>query len=130
RPPAHPILACSRRSTGTPVWRAGWTTSVRAHCSRRPSRRVRIHARMWAARCYATGCMGFEQNPSSAEAIATEVMGPIRELAMAGDPEAQFLLGDVLAAGRIVRAGPEEAAYWYRLAAESGHVLAARALGR
>lgn len=58
----------------------------------------------------------------------------LRRAALAGDPEAAALVGDLYARGGQVQGGtlpPNflEAALWYRRAAETGHGAAARALG-
>ena len=85
-------------------------------------------ARMWMARCLSVGCMGFEPNESSARALAGDVIAEVRELAVTGEIEAAFLIGAASEDRLDAPVDFQEAALWYRRAAEAGHVLAARSL--
>ncbi len=54
----------------------------------------------------------------------------LRRLAIAEDPEVQYRLGLLVEQPRSwLQPDPEEAAYWYRRAAEQGHTGAAKRLG-
>ena len=86
-------------------------------------------ARMWMARCFSLGCMGYQPSESSGSGLADEVIAEVRELAFAGEVEAAFLIGAAHGEGVGESVDPEEAVRWYRRAAEAGHVLAARRLG-
>lgn len=86
-------------------------------------------ARMWMARCVSLGCMGYQPSESSASALAGEVIAEVRELALAGEIEAAFLMGAAHDEGVGEPVDPEQAVSWYRRAAEAGHVLGARRLG-
>lgn len=54
----------------------------------------------------------------------TETLSWYRRAAQAGDPEAQFLLGNILERGLKGPANPKAAVEWYRRAAEQGHAKA------
>jgi len=54
----------------------------------------------------------------------TETLSWYRRAAQAGDPEAQFLLGNILERGLKGPADPKAAAKWYRRAADQGHAKA------
>jgi len=86
-------------------------------------------ARTWMARCAATGCMAVRPAGSSPSPGDVETLAEVRELALAGDAEAAFLIGSSLNEGWGPVVDAAEATLWYRRAAGSGHVLAARALG-
>jgi hypothetical protein len=81
----------------------------------------------WRTRCAAVGCMGL---PAIGRSISlpAEVFDELRELAVAGESEAAFLLGAALEEGWAGEIDAAEAVDWYRRAAEAGHVVAARQL--
>jgi TPR repeat protein len=85
-------------------------------------------SRMWLARCYSTGRMQFERDPARARAIASECW---RRSATSphGEVEAIFLMGTAYDEGLGAEVSPEEAARWYRRAADRGHVLAQHNIG-
>ena len=64
---------------------------------------------------------GRDPNPTEGESW-------LRRAALAGDPEAAALIGDLYAAGGALPPNFAEAAIWFRRAAEAGHPVAARAL--
>jgi len=84
---------------------------------------------VWLARCYSTGRMGFERDPTRARAMASAVIGFVRAYAEQGEAEAIFLVGTAYDEALGVPEEPREAAEWYRRAAERGHVLAAHNMG-
>lgn len=88
-----------------------------------------ILARMWGARVYSTGRMGFPRDLKLARQTAEAVIADVERLANAGDAEAMFLMGTAFAEGlgRVVNA--ETAARWYEKAAREGHMLAQHNLG-
>jgi uncharacterized protein len=53
----------------------------------------------------------------------------LRRAALAGDPDAAALVGDLYVKNGLLPPNYTEAAGWYRRAAEAGHIAAARALG-
>ena len=57
-----------------------------------------------------------------AEKRAFDAFQDLQELAPAGDPEAQFTLGDMYRWGDIGAANFEKALYWYMRAAKQGNV--------
>jgi TPR repeat protein len=65
---------------------------------------------------------GVEANPIEGESW-------LRRAALAGDPEAAAVVGDMYAKGGKLPPNYAEAAIWFRRAAETGHRAAARALG-
>jgi len=86
-------------------------------------------ARMWLARVFSRGRMGFEQSEAQARRIAEAVIDTVRALAARDDVEASFLMGTAYAEALGVPQDEEEAARWYRRAGMRGHVLAAHNLG-
>jgi len=86
-------------------------------------------ARMWLARCYQKGRVGFQTDEPEAKRLADENIVFLRNLAAGGNPEAMFLLGSAYADGLGVAEDDETAAVWYRKAADNGHALAMNNLG-
>lgn len=86
-------------------------------------------ARMWLARCYSRGRMGFDRDEDLARSLAAGVIQEIRELAETDEPEAIFLMGTAYDEGLGVEANPATAVEWFTVAAEVGHVLAAHNIG-
>lgn len=86
-------------------------------------------AKAWMARCRRVGCLGFHGRASSAGTASRGIMDEIRQLAVAGEAEAAFLLGTSYAEGWGGPTDAAESVRWYRSAAEAGQVSAARALG-
>ncbi len=86
-------------------------------------------ARMWLARCYHKGRVGFQKDEAEAKRLAQENVGRLRELAEDGLPEAMFLLGAAYADGLGFPEDDEAAAQWYRKAADRQHALAMNNLG-
>jgi uncharacterized protein len=67
----------------------------------------------------------------SRDATQDPVLGEawLRRAALAGDPDAAALVGDLYVKNGRLPPNYTEAASWYRRAAEAGHLAAARALG-
>ena len=86
-------------------------------------------ARMWLARCYSRGRMGFDRDEDLARSLAAGVIQEIRELAETEEPEAIFLMGTAYDEGLGVEADPATAVEWFTVASETGHVLAAHNIG-
>jgi len=88
-----------------------------------------ILARMWLARAYSRGRLGYPRDEVRARAIAAIVVDAVRRQAAAGSAEARFLMGTVYDEGLGAPEDPAQAAEWFRAAAADGHVLAAHNLG-
>lgn len=86
-------------------------------------------ARMWIARAYSRGRMGFERDEGRARSAAADVVATIRMLAAGGDREAAFLMGTAHAEGLGVTVDEVEALRWYGRAAARAHVLATHNIG-
>lgn len=86
-------------------------------------------SRMWLARVYAAGRMGYTPEYNLAQAIAETVITDIQRLSELGEPEAAFLLGSAYAEGLGKDIDDAASAHWYRIAAEKGHLLAQQELG-
>lgn len=86
-------------------------------------------ARMWLARCYSRGRMGFAADPAKARALAAAEIAAIEKLAAAGVLEAVFLMATAFDEGLGTSEDPTMAAEWLRLAAARGHTLAQHNLG-
>jgi len=84
---------------------------------------------MWLARVYSTGRMTYPADRARAQALAESVIPAVEQLAGQGQAEAEFLLGTAWAEGLAKPVDAVEAAYWYRRAADRGHVLARHNLG-
>lgn len=110
---------------------AGYVDEARAHAlTREVAEETRSPvARAWLARCAALGCMGLPGGEPGLDPSG-EVMSELRELALAGDVEAAFLVGSALEEGWGAQVDSGEAALWYGRASEAGHALATTHLAR
>lgn len=88
-----------------------------------------VISKMWLARCYSRGRMGFEEDREKAQEIARLLSEEIMSLAEKGLLEAIFLMGTVRDEGLGKEEDPSKAAEWFRKAGERGHVLAQHNLG-
>lgn len=86
-------------------------------------------ARMWLARCYSRGRMGFVADVPKARALAAAEIATVEKLAAAGVLEAIFLMSTAFDEGLGRPEDPALAAVWVRRAAERGHTLAQHNLG-
>lgn len=81
-------------------------------------------ARMWVARCYSRGRMGYPRDADRARTLAAAVIDDVRRRAAAGELEAIFLMGTAYDEGLGVAEDPSTAVTWFRRAADAQHVLA------
>jgi len=84
---------------------------------------------MWLARVYSTGRMTFPADKAKAIELATTVIDEVEELALAGNAEANFLIGTAYAEGLGKALDPGTAVMWYRQAAAQDHTLALHNIG-
>ena len=84
---------------------------------------------MWIARVHSTGRMGFLQDRSLAQQIASSVIQDVERLAEEEVAEANFLMGTSYAEGLGNTTDLVEAATWYRRAALMGNMLAQHNMG-
>ena len=84
---------------------------------------------MWLARVYSTGRMTFAADKPRAIELAVAVIDEVEQLAMAGNAEANFLMGTAYAEGLGKPVDAAAAVYWYRRAAAAGVTLAQHNLG-
>ena len=119
-PDSAPRSICSACS---PSRARGWsaTPSARPTSIGRPRRRACAPARR------ATGSRCWKDAASRATCRTGESW--LRRAALAGDPEAAALVGDLYARGGDLPPNHAEAAMWFRRAADAGHKTAARTLG-
>ena len=112
--------------TGT----AGRVDDARAHTLLLEAvRRDDPLARMWLARCYSRGRMGFAADPAKARALAGAEIAAIEKLAEAGVLEAVFLMATAFDEGLGRSEDPTISGEWLRRAAARGHTLAQHNLG-
>jgi TPR repeat protein len=78
-------------------------------------------AQMWIAAPAFAATMEDVRNAIT-EKRSFDAFQDLQELAPAGDPEAQFMLGDMYRWGDLGPANFEKALYWYRRAAMQGNV--------
>lgn len=88
-----------------------------------------VLARMWVARAYSRGRLGYPRDETRAHAIATLLVDAVRRQAGQGSTEAVFLMGTACDEGLGVSADPAAALDWFRQAAAEGHTLAEHNLG-
>ena len=86
-------------------------------------------SRMWVARCYSRGRMGFETNEVEARNIARAIIDRIETLAEEDVAEAVFLMGTAYDEGLGKTSDMATAIDWYRRAANLGHFLAQHNMG-
>ena len=88
-----------------------------------------VLARMWLARMYSRGRIGYPTDPGRAHAIADQLIDAVRRQAVAGTVEAMFLMGTACDEGLGVPEDPALAFEWFTKAATTGHTLAEHNLG-
>lgn len=88
-----------------------------------------VLARMWVARAYSRGRLGYPRDEARARAIATELVDAVRRQAAAGVVEAVFLMGTARDEGLGVSEDPAAALGWFQKAAAEGHTLAEHNIG-
>ena len=88
-----------------------------------------VLARMWVARAYSRGRLGYPRDEARARAIAEQLLDAVRRQAGAGVVEAIFLVGTALDEGLGVAEDPATAFTWFQKAAAEGHTLAEHSIG-
>ncbi|MGE0812525.1 MAG: tetratricopeptide repeat protein [Vicinamibacterales bacterium] len=88
-----------------------------------------VLARMWVARAYSRGRLGYPRDPNRARVIAGQLLGAVRRQADAGSVEAAFLMGTAYDEGLGVNEDPAAALGWLQKAAAGGHTLAEHNIG-
>ncbi len=88
-----------------------------------------VLARMWVARAYSRGRLGYPRDEAKARAIATLLVDAVRRQAGLGSIEAVFLMGTAYDETLGVAEDPAIAFAWFQKAAAAGHTLAEHNLG-
>jgi len=88
-----------------------------------------VLARMWVARAWSRGRLGYPRDEARARAIAGMLVDAVRRQAEGGVVEAIFLMGTAYDEGLGVEEDPALALAWFRKAAGLGHTLAEHNLG-
>ncbi len=88
-----------------------------------------VLARMWVARAYSRGRLGYPRDETKARAIAGLLVDGVRRQAGQGSIEAVFLMGTAFDEGLGVSEDPATALAWFQKAAAAGHTLAEHNLG-
>lgn len=88
-----------------------------------------VLARMWVARAWSRGRLGYARDETRARAIAALLVDAVRRQAAGGVVEAIFLMGTAYDEGLGVDEDPAIALEWFRRAAAQGHTLAEHNLG-
>jgi len=88
-----------------------------------------VLARMWVARAYSRGRLGYPRDEAKARAMAILLVDAVRRQAGLGSIEAVFLMGTAHDEGLGVGEDPTVALAWFHKAAAEGHTLAEHNLG-
>ncbi len=88
-----------------------------------------VLARMWVARAWSRGRLGYARDEARARAIADQMIGAVQRQAALGVVEAQFLMGTAYDEGLGVAEDPAVAFGWFQKAAAGGHTLAEHNIG-
>ncbi len=88
-----------------------------------------VLARMWVARAYSRGRLGYPRDEKKARAIADLLIDAVRRQASQGSVEAVFLMGTAYDEGLGAAEDPAQALEWFLKAAAEGHTLAEHNLG-
>lgn len=88
-----------------------------------------ILARMWLARAWSRGRLGYTRDDARARAIAEQTVGAVARQAERGVVEAQFLMGTANDEALGVAEDAVAAFAWFQKAAAAGHTLAEHNLG-
>ncbi len=115
----------------------GWYTGTRGLVDEAKARLLiettafegNVLARMWLARLYSRGRMGYPRDDVKARAIAEQLIDAVQRQAAAGTVEAVFLMGSAYDEGLGVAEDPAVAVAWFDKAAAAGHTLAEHNLG-
>jgi uncharacterized protein len=115
----------------------GWYTGTRGLVDEAKARLLiettafegNVLARMWLARMYSRGRMGYPRDDVKARAIAEQLVDAVQRQAAAGTVEAMFLMGSAYDEGLGVAEDAAVAVAWFDKAAATGHTLAEHNLG-
>lgn len=88
-----------------------------------------VLARMWVARAYSRGRLGYPRDEKKARAMADLLIDAVRRQAGQGSVEAVFLMGTASDEGLGMTEDPAQAVEWFLKAAAEGHTLAEHNLG-
>ena len=88
-----------------------------------------VLARMWVARAYSRGRLGYRRDEAKARAIALLLVDAVRRQAGLGSREAVFLMGTAYDEALGVAEDPAVAFAWFQKAAAAGHTLAEHNIG-
>ena len=88
-----------------------------------------VLARMWVARAYSRGRLGYPRDEAKARSIADLLVDAVRRQAGQGVLEAVFLMGTAYDEGLGVAEDPAQAYAWFQQAAAGGHTLAEHNIG-
>ena len=88
-----------------------------------------VLARMWVARAYSRGRLGYPRDEGKARAIALLLVDAVRRQAELGSTEAVFLMGTAYDEGLGVADDPATAFTWFQKAAGADHTLAEHNIG-
>jgi uncharacterized protein len=115
----------------------GWYTGTRGLVDEAKARTLietaafegNVLARMWLARMYSRGRMGYPRDEGKARAIAEQLVDAVQRQAAAGTVEAVFLMGTAYDEGLGVAEDAAVAVAWFSKAAAAAHTLAEHNLG-
>ena len=88
-----------------------------------------VLARMWVARAYSRGRLGYPRDEAKARAIAMLLVDAVRRQAGLGSIEATFLMGTAYDEALGVAEDPAVAVTWFQKAAAADHTLAEHNIG-
>jgi len=88
-----------------------------------------VLGRMWVARAYSRGRLGYPRDETKAKAIAEQLLDAVSRQASRGVVEAVFLMGTAYDEGLGVAEDPAVAFGWFEKAAAAGHTLAEHNIG-
>ena len=88
-----------------------------------------VLARMWVARAYSRGRLGYPRDEVKARSIASLLVDAVRRQAGQGAIEAVFLMGTACDEGLGIDEDARAAFAWFQKAAAEGHTLAEHNLG-
>ncbi len=88
-----------------------------------------VLGRMWVARAYSRGRLGYPRDETRARAIAEQLIGAVTRQAERGVVEAVFLMGTAHDEALGVSEDPATAFAWFERAAAAGHTLAEHNIG-
>lgn len=132
-----PDAAQAPRADARLVEAIGWYTGTAGMVDDARARRLvdaaatdgDVLARMWVARSYSRGRLGYPRDEAKARAIAEQLFGAVSRQAALGVAEAVFLMGTAYDEGLGVAEDPAVAFGWFQKAAAAGHTLAEHNIG-